>query len=202
MISLLAAALVLAPSLSDTPAEAVSAETPILATTVGECAWSQLPDSEQAAILQSFKTNPRYAVAGLNRYDQTFQQAASTCSGRTDLPSVWGAATITSHVIMLASSQSLSDSSDIERARLDAAWAEAPAAARDCALNTTARSMGISRPACTDAKQIEAFLQPFGLSRSKWTQRSRANAVINYMHAKAQSTLVEDLIATSRPLAH
>lgn len=202
MISLLAAALVLATPLSETSNEAASAETPALATTVGECAWSQLPDSDQAAILQSFKTNPRRAVAGLNRYDQGFQQAARTCSNRPDLPSVWAAATITSHVIMLASSQSLNESSDIERARLDSVWNEAPAAARDCALHTTARSMGISRPACTDAKQIEAFLQPFGLSRTKWTQRSRANAVINYMHAKAQSTLVEDLIATSRPLVH
>lgn len=169
------------------------------AESVGTCAWSRLPQSDQQVVLTAYGSGMRPAMNALFERDAALQAAARECAGRDDLPQLWMQGAIASHVIQLGAAEAVRTATGLERDRLDQAWETAPQQARDCALNNASRAFRVEGPACPDRGASQAFLTNLELSPSAPTSRAASEQALFYMNAKAQAQIVNRLIQDAPP---
>lgn len=168
---------------------------------LGACAWSRLVPASQQTVLGLYENSMNAAMNALYARDTALRAAAATCAGRNDLPRAWVQGAIASHVIQLGTADSLRTSRGLERARLDAVWDTAPAAARDCALHNASRAFNVQGPGCPDRRAPEAFLTLLDLSLTNRSTRTASEQVLIFMNARAQEQIAGDLIARMPPAA-
>lgn len=162
--------------------------------TIGACAWSRLPESDQQAVLTAYDDDMGPAMNALFARDAALQIAARECTARDDLPLLWIQGSIASHVIQLGAAEAVRDASGLERSRLDQAWETAPQEARNCALNNASRVFRVEGPPCRDRGASLAFLANLGLSLTAPSSRTASEQALLYMNAKAQAEIASRLI--------
>ena len=167
--------------------------------TLGACAWSRLPESDQQAVLSAYGSGMGPAMNALFARDAALRSAARDCAARDDLPLLWVQGSIASHVIQLGAAEAVQASAGLERSRLDRAWDAAPQAARDCALNNASRAFRVEGPPCRDRRAAQAFLADLDLSPSAPSSRAASEQALLYMNAKAQAQIADRLIRDAPP---
>ena len=164
---------------------------------LGACAWAELPVAEQQAVLTAYDRSISSGMRALSQRDSVLQTSVHSCAGRSDLPAILTQASISSHVIQLGAANAVHREKGLGRVELDAAWSEAPNAARACALNNAAKPFRIDGPVCPDRNASRAFLEKLDLSSSNRNDRVAAEQALIYMNAKAQQEIADRLIATA-----
>jgi hypothetical protein len=160
---------------------------------IGACSWAKAAGGERAAFLAAYQQNLGAGTTQLGSVNDQLHRYAAECARRTDLPAPWVEGAIASVAIQDGAATALNATLKIARPALDAAWTEAPAAARDCARANAAKSFGINDLTCPDPKAPLWFLQRFGIAPA--TDRADATQALYYFNAKAQEEWAESLIA-------
>jgi hypothetical protein len=159
---------------------------------VGECIWSRLPDAEQQAVLDGYKTGVGGGMEAIRvRYDRLMAEGRA-CTGRPDAPPAWLQAAITATVIQHGAGLYLLEQRGVPRNILDRLWREAPEAARDCTRAEAAKPLAIPVAACPDPELGRWFLTALEVER---TDRKGATEALIYYYGTAHGELAEGLLA-------
>jgi hypothetical protein len=184
-ISLLAAALALAATGAPVPAGAV-----------GSCAWRSLPKAERDSFSAAWSTDLMAGGKFIRDHDAEMVDAARSCAGRPDLPSLWGESAVFSVAVQEASLAFFApDAARINRSTLQQAWDDAPEAARQCTRAAAAKTLGINDRPCPDPHAPLALLKPFGVEPENL---AAATQLLMYYNSKATGELAEGLISRFR----
>lgn len=160
--------------------------------TDGACAWLRLPEATRQEYVAAFQSSVQYGSSVLQKHDPEIRAAFNGCAGRNDVPTLWAVGAVTSQAIQAGAAEALTAGGHSVES-LDAAWAQAPDAARACTRAHAAKTFGITDEACPDRHAILTLLESVGV-----TPRSDRRAAMNalyYFNAKAQSEWAAALIA-------
>jgi hypothetical protein len=119
---------------------------------LGACIWGKLSPSEQAKVLAAYRTDMGAGAAALQKLDGKLRLKAAACAKRGDIKPDWIQTITGSHAVQAYTAEALSAAKHVDRAKLDAAWAAAPADVAGCVrangrLAFYSNGLGCSNPA-------------------------------------------------------
>lgn len=176
--------------------------------TLGTCTWSHVSDEDRAAILTAYH---QASLDGIDTHlgdlsqilvsrDETLHPAFTACNSTPDIPKFLYQAILSTQAIQTGAAAELEATHlvlrpHISRIGLDDAWAEAPAASRQCVRASAGKSFGVTDLTCPDLKATSWFLRKFGLNPYIQSDRPVAEQILIFYHSKAQAEFAEAAIA-------
>ena len=160
---------------------------------VTSCAWSQLPANARQDFLSAYMGSGKTTTT-LEQQLALYNAAMTACTGRNDIPPILAQIAVVSQSIKHGSATKLATTTDITAAKLEAAWAKAPADAVQCNLAKAAEQFGLKSNPCPDRKALFWFLSVLNIP-SPATNFPTVSEVQMYFAAKGQEQLAEEHIA-------
>lgn len=165
------------------PAAAVPAK-------VGACAWAKIPAADQTTVLEAYHRDRGEGLVTLMNMEVQVATALDACAPKTRVPPVFLHRALWAEMTQQGAAHELA-AAGVDQARLNAAWANAPAAARACLRNRLGPHFGLSTPDCTEPAETE-IADTLKLSGDD----AQMQAAIFYL-AKAEGELAESVIVDS-----
>jgi hypothetical protein len=157
---------------------------------VGACAWDRLLVVDRGRVLDAYDRSRSEGLQTLMLMDEAVATALEACrpAGRT--PAIFLHRALWAEMTQAGAAREL-NAIGVDRGRLEAAWTQAPAAARLCLRNRIGSNFGMATPACADDVEGD-------IARTLQIERAdlRLQASIFYL-AKAEGEWAEALIANS-----
>jgi hypothetical protein len=151
------------------------------AAALGACIWSKLSPAEQTRVLAAYGRDMGAGAAALEKLDGRLQARAALCAKRRDIPPDW-VQTITGSEAVQTSAAVMLAAQRLNRPKLDAAWAAAPADVAACLrangrLAFFSNGLGCANPATSAWLLRRLSLNP--------VQQPAARQALYYFNAKA-----------------
>jgi len=166
---------------------------PPAAKPLGACLWSKLSAAEHGRILAAYGKDMGAGAEALDKLRGKLKAQAAVCAGRRDVPADWIQIAAGSQGVQAYAADALAASHRIDRARLDAAWAAAPASVAACVRATARVAYFPNGMGCVDPAAPAWLLGRVGLSQS---QQPAARQALYYFNAKAIGEWADKLLAT------
>ncbi|HEY3948423.1 hypothetical protein [Phenylobacterium sp.] len=160
------------------------------------CVWSKLPAAEQAKTLAAYRQNMAAGATVLDRLGGKLKAATKACAKRGDVPPDWVSTIAGSEAVQTTMAAALQAEKRLDRPRLDAAWAAAPANVLACFRATGRLAFFPNGTGCADPIAAAWLLKRLGLDRS---QQPAAQQAIYYFNAKAIGEWGDQLVARLPP---
>jgi hypothetical protein len=157
---------------------------------VGACAWDRLMVVDRTRVLDAYDRDRSEGLQTLMLMDEAVAAALTACAPAGRPPAIFLHRALWAEMTQAGAAREL-NAIGLDRPRLEAAWARAPAAARLCLRNRLGSNFGMATPACAD--DVEGDMAR-GLNIERADLRLQAS--IFYL-AKAEGELAETLIANS-----
>jgi hypothetical protein len=159
---------------------------------LGACLLARLSSAEQAHVLGAYQKDMAAGAAALERLGTKLSSRAAVCTGRDDIPRDWvqtiaGSQAVQTHVVAV-----LPANRHIDRGRLDAAWAAAPADVAACVRANGRLAFFSNGLGCGNPAASAWLLKRVGLDQS---QQPAARQVLYYFNAKAIGEWGDKLVA-------
>ncbi|MGZ3402871.1 MAG: hypothetical protein ACXWKN_06140 [Phenylobacterium sp.] len=155
------------------------------------CIWGKLSPAEQTRVLAAYQDDMASGAAALDRLGRKLQATAANCAKRSDIPADWIQTIAGSEAVQVYAAEALAVRR-LDRARLDAAWAAAPADVAACVrangrLAFFSNGLGCSNPAAS-----AWLLKRLGLDPN---QQPAARQALYYFNARAIGEWGDRLVA-------
>lgn len=162
------------------------------AGTLGACIWSKLSPADHARILTAYQHDMGAGAAALEKLKGPLKAKAATCARRGDIPPDWVQTITGAEAVQDYAAATLLAARRLDRPKLDAAWAAAPADVSACVrangrLAFFSNGIGCSHPAAS-----AWLLKRVGLDAS---QQPAARQALYYFNAKAIGEWGDRLVA-------
>ena len=159
---------------------------------LGACIWSRLSAAEQTRVLAAYGQDMSAGAAALERLARKLQPAATTCAKRGGMSRDWVQTIAGAEAVQIHAAEVLAVRR-LDRQKLDAAWAAAPAEIAACVrangrLAFFSNGLGCSNPAAS-----AWLLKRLGLDPN---QQPAARQALYYFNAKAIGEWGDKLVAT------
>jgi hypothetical protein len=157
---------------------------------VGACAWERLLAADRSRVLDAYDRDRSEGLQTLMLMDEAVAAALKGCAPAGRTPAIFLQRALWAEMTQAGAARELG-AVGVDRLRLEAAWKQAPAAARLCLHNRVGSNFGMATPAC--AEDVEG-----DMARTLSIERTdlRLQASIFYV-AKAEGEWAETLIANS-----
>jgi hypothetical protein len=158
---------------------------------VGSCIWGKLSAAEQTRVLAAYEKDMGAGAAALKRLDRKLQAVAAACARRGDISPDWVQTVAGSEAVQTYAAEALTVRR-LDRPKLDAAWAAAPADVQACVrangrLAFFSNGLGCSNPAASGW-----LLKRIGLDPA---QQPAGRQALYYFNAKAIGEWGDKLVA-------
>lgn len=135
-------------------AAAVAFSSAAQAGTLSACIWSKLSGREQTRVLAAYRKDMSAGATALQKLDGRLKAKAGLCAKRGAVSSDWIQTVTGSEAVQLYAAATLTSAKHIDRPKLDAAWAAAPAEVVSCVrangrLAFYSNGLGCSNPAAS-----------------------------------------------------
>jgi hypothetical protein len=149
---------------------------------LGACIWSRLSPAEHSHVLAAYARDMGAGADALETLDGKLKARAALCAKRGDIPPLWVQTITGSEAVQASAAAALLAARRLDRSKLDAAWAAAPADVAACVrangrLAFFSNGMGCANPAAS-----AWLLRRLGLDQS---QQPAARQALYYFNAKA-----------------
>jgi hypothetical protein len=159
---------------------------------LGACLWARLSSAEQAHVLGAYQRDMAAGAAALEKLGGKLSSRAAVCAGRDDIPRDWVQTIAGSQAVQAYVVAALPANRHIDRGKLDAAWAAAPADVAAC-LRANGRLAFFSNGlGCGNPAASAWLLKRVGLDQN---QQPAARQALYYFNAKAIGEWGDKLVA-------
>jgi hypothetical protein len=163
---------------------------------LGGCIWAKLPPADRTRVLAAYQQDMGAGATALQKLARPLRAKAASCAKRADISADWIQTITGSEAVQSYTAAALLSARRIDRARLDAAWAAAPADVAACVrangrLAFFSNGLGCSNPAAS-----AWLLRRVGLDQS---QQPAARQALYYFNAKAIGEWGDKLVAGLAP---
>jgi hypothetical protein len=166
------------------------------AQALGACIWSKLSAGEHSHVLAAYQQDMGAGAAALEKLGGKLKAKAAICVKRGDIPPDWVQTITGSEAVQAYAAAALMTAKRLDRPRLDAAWAAAPADVAACVRANGRLAFFSNGLGCANPAASAWLLKRLGLDQS---QQPAARQALYYVNAKAigewGDTLVSKLAA-------
>lgn len=173
-------------------AAAVSLGGAARAEPISACVWGKLPTAERAKVLAAYQHAMSWGAAALDAIGPRLKTATAACARRAEVPSDWVPTIAGSEAVQTYIAGALK----MDRAKLDAAWAAAPANVAACIRANGRLAFYPNGTGCTDPAATAWLLKRIGLAPGQGPASQQA---VYYFNAKAIGEWGDQLIARLPP---
>ena len=161
---------------------------------LGACIWSKLSPADHAKVLDAYGQSMAGGAQALDRLGGKLKAGAAACARRGDLPKDWIPTIAESEAVQTYAAAALR----IDRARLDAAWAAAPANVAACIRASGRLAFYPNGAGCVDPAASAWLLTRVGLAPNRPPASQLATY---YFNARAIGEWGDRLVAGLAPKA-
>jgi hypothetical protein len=162
------------------------------AGTLGACIWSKLSPSEQTKVLAAYQKDMSSGATALQKLDSKLKPKAALCAGRSDVPADWIQTIAGSEAVQAYTAAALSAAKHIERTKLDAAWAAAPADVAACVRANGRLAFYSNGLGCANPAASAWLLKRLGIAAN---DQPAARQALYYFNARAIGEWGDQLVA-------
>ena len=155
------------------------------------CIWSRLSPSEQTRVLAAYEKDMGTGAAALERLDRKLQSAGAACAKRGDIPRDWVQTIAGSEAVQTYTAEMLA-AFRLDRPKLDAAWAAAPADVAACVRANGRLAFFSNGLGCGNPAASAWLIKRLGLNPG---QQPAARQALYYFNAKAIGEWGDKLVA-------
>jgi hypothetical protein len=148
---------------------------------LGACIWSKLSPAEQTRVLAAYGRDMGAGAAALEKLDRKLQARAALCARRRDIPPDWVQTITGSEAVQTYAAEMLA-ANRLDRQKLDAAWAAAPAEVAACVRANGRLAFFSNGLGCANPAASAWLLRRLGLNPA---QQPGARQALYYFSAKA-----------------
>jgi hypothetical protein len=159
---------------------------------IGACVWGKLSAAEHAKVLAAYQQNMAGGAAALDRLGGKLKTATAACAKRSDVPADWVPTIAGSEAVQIYAATALKT----DRAKLDAAWAAAPANVAACIRANGRLAFYPNGTGCTDPAASAWLLKRIGVAPN---QPPASQQAIYYFNARAIGDWADQLVAKLPP---
>ena len=158
---------------------------------LGACIWSKLSPAEQTRVLSAYEKDMSSGAAALERLDRKLQATAAACAKRSDISADWVQTIAGSEAVQTYVAEALAVRR-LDRPKLDAAWAAAPADVAACVRANGRLAFFSNGLGCGNPAASAWLLKRLGLDPN---QQPAARQALYYFNAKAIGEWGDKLVA-------
>jgi hypothetical protein len=158
------------------------------AGTLGACIWSRLSPAEQTRVLGAYQRDMAAGAAALEKLDGKLQAKAALCARRRDIKPDWVQTVTGAEAVQTYTGAAL----HLDRARLDAAWAAAPADVAACVRANARLAFFSNGLGCGNPALSNWLIKRLGLDPAR---QPAARQALYYFNAKAIGEWGDGLVA-------
>jgi hypothetical protein len=155
------------------------------------CIWARLSPAEQTRVLAAYEKDMGSGAAALERLDRKLQATAAVCAKRNDISADWVQTIAGSDAVQIYAAEALAVRR-LDRQKLDAAWAAAPADMAACVRANGRLAFYSNGLGCSNTAASTWLLKRLGLDPA---QQPAARQALYYFNAKAISEWGDKLVA-------
>jgi hypothetical protein len=159
---------------------------------LGACVWSKLSAAEHSHILAAYERDMGAGADALDKLDGNLRAKAALCAKRRDIPPAWVQTLTGSEAVQTYAAAALLAAKRLDRSKLDAAWAAAPADVAACVRANGRLAFFSNGIGCSNPAASAWLLKRLGLDRA---QQPAARQALYYFNAKAIGEWGDTLIA-------
>jgi hypothetical protein len=159
---------------------------------LGACVWSKLSAAEHSHILAAYERDMGAGADALDKLDGKLRAKAALCAKRRDIPPAWVQTLTGSEAVQTYAAAALLAAKRLDRSKLDAAWAAAPADVAACVRANGRLAFFSNGIGCSNPAASAWLLKRLGLDRA---QQPAARQALYYFNAKAIGEWGDTLIA-------
>ncbi len=167
---------------------AIALSGPARAGTLGSCIWSKLSPAEQSKVLAAYQRDMGSGAAALQALDRKLKAKAAVCAKRGDISSDWIQTIAGSEAVQTWAATAL----HLDRPKLDAAWAAAPADVAACVRANGRLAFFSNGLGCANPALSAWLIRRLGLNPA---QQPAARHGLYYFNAKAIGEWGDSLVA-------
>jgi hypothetical protein len=156
------------------------------------CIWSKLSPAEHARVLAAYQKDMGAGASALEKLGGPLKAKAALCAKRSDIPPDWIQTITGSEAVQTYAADALLAAKKLERAKLDAAWAAAPADVAACVRANGRLAFFSNGIGCSNPAASAWLLNRLGLDQS---QQPAARQALYYFNAKAIGEWGDTLVA-------
>jgi hypothetical protein len=159
---------------------------------LGACIWSKLSPADHTAVVAAYQKDMGAGAAALEKLDGKLKAKAALCAHRGDISSIWVQTITGSEAVQTYAAAALLSARNLDRAKLDAAWAAAPAEVAACVRANGRLAFFSNGLGCGNPAASAWLLKRLGLDQS---QQPAARQALYYFNAKAIGEWGDKLVA-------
>jgi hypothetical protein len=149
---------------------------------LGACIWSKLSAADHAKVLAAYQRDMASGAAALERLSPKLKAKAAICAGRGGVSADWLQTITGSEAVQTYTAAALMTAKRLDRAKLDAAWAAAPAEVGTCVRANGRLAFFSNGLGCANPAASAWLLKRIGLDAG---QQPAARQALYYFNAKA-----------------
>jgi hypothetical protein len=159
---------------------------------LGACIWSKLAKPEQARVLAAYQKDMGAGAAALEKLGGPLKAKAAICAKRGDVSADWVQTITGSEAVQVYTAAALSTAKHIERPKLDAAWAAAPADVAACVRANGRLAFYSNGLGCANLAASTWLLKRLGIAAN---DQPAARQALYYFNARAIGEWGDQLVA-------
>jgi hypothetical protein len=159
---------------------------------LGACIWSRLSAAEHGRVLDAYQKDMGAGAAALDKLDGKLKARAALCARRGDISSAWIQTITGAEAVQAYAAAALLSAKRLDRAKLDAVWAAAPADVAACVRANGRLAFFSNGLGCANPAASAWLLKRLGLDQS---QQPAARQALYYFNARAIGEWGDQLVA-------
>jgi hypothetical protein len=163
---------------------------------LGACIWSKLSPAEHTRVVAAYQQDMGAGAAALEKLKGPLRTKAALCAKRGDIPPDWVQTITGSEAVQAYAAAALLAARRLDRPKLDAAWAAAPADVAACVRANGRLAFFSNGIGCANPAASAWLLKRLGLGAA---QQPTARQALYYFNAKAIGEWGDALVAKLAP---
>jgi hypothetical protein len=159
---------------------------------LGACIWSRLSAAEHGRVLDAYQKDMGAGAVALDKLDGKLKASAALCARRRDVPPAWVQTITGAEAVQAYAAAALLSAKRLDRAKLDAVWAAAPADVAACVRANGRLAFFSNGLGCANPAASAWLLKRLGLDPG---QQPAARQALYYFNAKAIDEWGDKLVA-------